>query len=155
MKRLIECDVENTWCLGDATLAWEIVETLMRAACRHCKSYASDLYYSLGKMTRNVEHLADRSWTGVYRDAIGLREGGVDHVNWIRAGLQDEKAYRALYMFEASLKPDKSTGRVFVHQLLYRIDAAKMKMWLDDHFDKNGDQKGDEYVCTITKKEEL
>lgn len=30
-----------------------------------------------------------------------------------------------------------------------------MKMWLDDHFDKNGDQKGDEYVCTITKKEEL
>ena len=145
MKNLIECDQEMWLADSDSSLPHPIVEPLMKSAARHCKSYKSDLYLELVWMSRDVQKLASGRFEGVYRRAIGFRDGGVDHPNFVKSVLDagGDKTFKVLYAFQAERVMKGETE--YIHMTLGRLSVAEMRLWLEEHFDVVGDQKRSEF----------
>lgn len=146
MKHLVEADHEKWLAESDHPLPHVIVEPLMKSAARHAKTYASDLYFDLCWMSRDVRRLAKGEYGGVYRYAIGFRDGGgVDGPQFIKSRLGQgmEKTYKVLYIFAAEMV--EKFGITYCHMILYRLDAPKMRLWLSEHFDDIGNQWESEF----------
>jgi hypothetical protein len=144
MKNLIQKTVDVGFCTLSASLQCEIVETLMRSACRHCKSYASDLYYDIMEMSRHVQRLALGEDNGIYRHVVSIREGGVDGPRWTQsrlAELQNDAPcpYGAMFIFEVKMHTEGD--REYCIQTLYRVDVPKMRLYLQTRFDEDGNYK--------------
>lgn len=141
----IECDEGVTAACFDTSLSHDIATALIKCAGRHCKWHAGDLYCDLTWMSKGIQRLALGERVGVYRYAIGVRDSGVDGPQFTKARVTENNArdYRALFIFEA--KEVVRHGTKYIHQTLYRVNAAKMKLWLDEHFDECGTQLTSEF----------
>lgn len=142
---LIEIDVEKYFADSDSSLPHPMIEPLMKSAARHCKSYKSDLYLELVWMSRDVQKLASGRFEGVYRRAMGFRDGGVDHPNFVKSVLDGggDKTFKVLYCFDAERVTKGETE--YIHMRLWRVNPAQMRLWLEEHFDVMGDQKLSEF----------
>lgn len=131
------------WQAQSATsVSCDVVDRLMRTACRICKHYASDLYYDLTYMSKFVAKLADGTFgQPVFRHVMTFRDGGVDGPQFTRARLLNEegKDYKAFYIFEA-----RKTRGGDVEQTLARVDRAKMKLYVETRFNEKGEQLPEE-----------
>lgn len=125
------------------SLAHEVVERLMRTACRVCKRYASDLYYDLMTMSEKVKNMANGvgKYPYVVRHVVSFRDMGVDGPAFTRSRLMDGqgKDYLAFYVFEARM-----TSEGMIEQTLARVDRAKMKLYVETRFNEKGEQLPEE-----------
>ena len=147
MKNLIQKTVDAGVCTLSASLQHDIVETLIHSACRHCKTFAYDLYYPIMEMSRNVRRLTSHEDDGVYRHVIGIREGGVDGPRDVQSRLTELPLdapcpYGAMFIFEAKMHIEG--GREYCIQTLYRVDVPKMRLYLQTRFDEDGNYKKEE-----------
>ena len=144
-KNLIEIDESMTSACFNTSLSHDIVTVLIKSAGRHCKWHAGDLYCDLVWMSADVHRLALGERVGVYRYALGIRDSGVDGPQFTKACVTENNGrdYKALFIFEA--KEVERHGTKYIHQMLYRVNVSKMKLWLDEHFDECGNQLESEF----------
>ena len=126
-KGLVERDRFNgIWLAG-------LFNLLIKEAGRLCDDYASDMFYDLQDLYRDLHgNDAVLFEKETYRNVIGIRENGVDHEDFIRVRAEAESCtyhYRAIYLI--TVTPDEKYPDSMRKLSCYRVSPSLVDSFLE------------------------
>ena len=78
-----------------------ILTKLIQETGRLCDSFASDLFIDWSIFMEKVEK---KELTDGEKFVFGLREYGVDHLDWVRQNIDKPNYYRAVYIIDVTVE---------------------------------------------------